>query len=465
MTPDMVFDHFRDIDVDACTLGATARMLDSAKAKEINRFLNWTPLFITTVYSSGKYSRHYNIFAGSIHILKNHSLLYAIMICTVAKIRVLIEAGPMVDTHKTGVGYYVEGLARALTEKPSEFEYTGFFFNFLRLNKERIFAGANLRLHRIWLVPGKLLSVCRRLGFQPFLEFFTWRRADIVLYTNYVALPLLRRKTKTALVIYDLSFLDHPEFTQDVNLQFLKRFCPPSIMQADLIITISEFTKQRLMEHFSGLKAQIVVTPIPPTYAPQQLSLQDTLVHKGIQPDKYVLYVGTIEPRKNLQALLKAWSLMDVALRDKYSLVLAGGKGWKDEAIRADIQSMQKKGFNVITPGYISEEEKQALYSNAASFVLPSHYEGFGMPILEAMQHRVPVVVSDLPVFHEVAGDAAVYFDKDKPEDIVEKLSGLLTDQGLRESLQEKGQAQLKKFNWDDNAQRVVTALTKIIDA
>jgi alpha-1,3-rhamnosyl/mannosyltransferase len=316
-----------------------------------------------------------------------------------------------------------------------------------------------LRFRKIRLVPGKLISVCRRLGFQPWLEVFVRQKADSVIFTNYVSLPQLRRR-KTALIVYDLGFLDTPDFTQSRNLAYLRRFCSPSIRRADVIITISEFTRQRLKHHFPDLKAKLVVTPIPPMGASLGKSrLNDSLASKGVRERGYILYVGTIEPRKNLATLIEAYAELDPALRSKYSLVLAGGKGWKDEAILAAVAEQQSKGLDVILTGYVSEDEKNSLYANAACFVLPSHYEGFGMPVLEAMQHGIPVLLSDIPVFHEVADDAAVYFDKDRVDDIAAALASLLRDPARQKSLAGKGKARLGAFSWQENAAKVYQAL------
>lgn len=377
------------------------------------------------------------------------------------KLKILFEAGPMLDNRKNGVGFYVSRLFSSLQDLYGDrLEMTGFYFNFLNRRGNNLPGNTGLHFRKISLVPGKLISVCRRLGFQPWLELFTGQRADAVIFTNYVSLPQ-RRRRKTALVVYDLSFLDAPQFTQSVNLKYLRRFCSPSIRRADVIITISEFTRARLKYHFPDLRADVVVTPIPPIgkYAKKE-PLAKSLLDKGIGQKGYLLYVGTIEPRKNLEALVKAYGSIDPAQRDRYPLVLAGGKGWKDEGILAAVAEQKAKGLNIILTGYVSEEEKAALYSNAACFVLPSHYEGFGMPVLEAMQYGVPAALSDLAVFHEVAGDAAVYFDKDSSEDIAAKISALLADATLRKELIQKGEARLKSFSWEENAARVYQALS-----
>jgi glycosyltransferase involved in cell wall biosynthesis len=376
-----------------------------------------------------------------------------------SKQKVLFDAGPVMDVKKTGVGYYVSHLVGSLQqEHAGELELVGYYFDFLNRHHKQPPDGP-IRFHKIWLIPGKLLSLCRRLRFQPFLEIFVRQRSDAIIFTNYVSLPQLRRR-KTALVLYDMSFLDVPEYTQSVNLAYLKRFCPPSIRRADVIITISEFTKQRLEHHFPDLKADIVVTPIPP--AGEALRVRgwpESLEQKGIKAGQYILYVGTIEPRKNLTGLIEAYAGLPEDLRKQHSLVLAGGKGWKDEETLLAAADAQSQGLDVILTGYVSDEEKAALYAKAACFVLPSHYEGFGMPLFEAMQYGTPTAASDIPVFHEVAGDASLYFDKDKPADIAAAIASILTDEQLAKDLAAKGTARLKAFSWRENAAKVYESL------
>jgi alpha-1,3-rhamnosyl/mannosyltransferase len=378
------------------------------------------------------------------------------------KKRVLFDAGPMLDDRKTGVGYYVSHLMTSLKhEHGDELALTGYYFNFLGRHGNKT-GGYTIPFRQIRLIPGKLLSVCRRLGFQPFLELFVRTRSDAVIFTNYVSLPLFRKR-RVALVVYDLGFLDVPEFTQNKNLAFLKRFCPPSIRRADVIITISQYTKDRIRHHFPNISADIVVTPIPPLdQAVVKGGLTSALLEKGIQAGKYILYVGTIEPRKNLETLVHAYMAMDAAARENYSLVLAGGEGWKDEAILAAVADAQALGANIILTGYVSDEEKRALYANAACFVLPSHYEGFGMPIFEAMQYGIPVAVSDIEVFHEVAGDGAVYFDKDDAEDMAKQIDSNLRDESVRTELIKHGNKRLGAFNWKTNADTVYETLAQV---
>lgn len=372
------------------------------------------------------------------------------------KRRVLFDASPMLDVKKTGVGYYVEYLMRSLA-KSGELELHGYFFDFLSRHHKQPPSLPNTTFHPIRFIPGKVLSLSRRLGFQPPLRFFTHNRADVVLFTNYVSLPVSSRQV-VAVVIYDLGFIDHPEFTQEKNLAFLRAFCPPSIERADIIITISEFTKGRIESLFPSTKGRVVVTPIPPVSISQNPTTPDTLSPFGLSDRQFILYMGTIEPRKNLVTLLEGYKLLPRNLQKQYPLVLAGGKGWKDEVIRSAIAEQQKAGTPVVVTGYVSDQQKQALYQQARCCVIPSHYEGFGMPLLEAMQYQLPVAASDIDVFHEVAGDGAIYFDKDSPDSICSALKTLLLDDVVRRCVVENQPSELAKFSWEENAQRVTEA-------
>jgi len=377
--------------------------------------------------------------------------------------RILIEASPMTDQNKSGVGYFVERLISSLATLQNQYEIQGYYFNFLKMNKETLPQINGLKLHRIWLIPGKLISLFRRLGFQPYLEFFTKTDAEYLIFTNYVALPLLNKKIKKALIVYDMCFMDHPNYVQQVNLTYLNKFCPRSIKNANLIITNSNFTKSRIEYYFPNLKTPILVTPIPPVKKSIKAKTpSNRLKNLNIHADKYILCVGTVEPRKNIINLIKAYSGLGQNLQNKYSLVLAGGKGWNDEEIWKEIKNYQSKGLKIITTGYITEDEKDYLYRHAACFVLPSHYEGFGMPILEAMQYKIPSAISDIPVFREIAGEGALYFNKEVPDDIGLKINHLLTDSVTRSRLIDKALIQLKDYSWNKNVNNIVSALKEI---
>lgn len=376
--------------------------------------------------------------------------------------RILFDAGPMIDVSKSGVGYYTDSLIRSLASHPDAPSLTGYYFDFMGRNHKNPSRIQGVQYFKNSIVPGKLLSAARRFGFQLPLELFAPQKANWILSTNFVSLPTIRR-TKKAVVVYDLSFLDCPEYAQPANLKFLRKFCPQSIVRADVIITISKFTEERLRYFFPDLKAEIITTPIPPlpiSAASRDLSTAPRLAALGIKEKNYILYLGTIEPRKNIVNLISAYEKLPEAIRKQYSLVLAGGKGWKDQDIVAAIAKAQSEGYDIIQTGYITDLEKHVLYGNAACFALPSHYEGFGMPILEAMQYELPVAVSDIPVFKEVAGSAALYFDENNPASIADTIIKVLEPANSKPLVSEE-QKHLKKFSWEYNAQEVLGALKK----
>lgn len=377
---------------------------------------------------------------------------------------ILFDAGPVIDNAKTGIGYYASHTIDALASRYSKDIFLeGYYFNFLgRRELHPDNSGSDtLGFNEIKLFPSKLLSLCRRIGVQPPLYLLLRKKYNYVFFTNYLAMSV-PSDTHVSVFVYDLGFLDCPDFLQEANLKVLKRFCPPSIERADTIVTISEFTKERILHYFPNIKANIVVTPIPPLVTKnKKAQLNQRLQDLGVRKKKYILYLGTLEPRKNIAQLVRAYSQLSNHLQSEYSLVLAGGRGWKDKEITLEIESAKKAGLPIIQTGYVTDEEKAGLYSQATCFVLPSHYEGFGMPILEAMSYDTPVVVSDIPVFREVAKDAAIYFNKDNESDIAAKLRLILSDDETQKKLRLKASAVLSNMEtWQDNADKIMKAIT-----
>lgn len=362
-------------------------------------------------------------------------------------IKILFNARPMVDSNRSGIGRYTTQLIIHLAKNyESDVQLVGYYFNFLG-RKKVIIPETNKNVQFIEI---KLTPLLIKLGFLPYVEQFVRGKFDLMLFTNFIAFPSIRKTPKID-IIYDLSFFDHPEFTQEKNLANLTKFVPPSIERSDALITISDFTKSRINHYFPDYTKPVLVTPIPPDTILNDTNaeLQERLTKLGISKKAYILYLGTIEPRKNIGSLIEAYAALPIETQNKYSLVLAGGKGWKDEEILNKVNLLQKDGKNIVLTGYVTDEERNSLYANASVYVLPSHYEGFGMPVLEAMSYRVPVAASDIPVFHEVGGDAIAYFNKDDQGDITKTLQAVLTDEDLQKSLITKSTEKLKANNWD----------------
>lgn len=373
---------------------------------------------------------------------------------------ILFDANPLVNGNKSGVGYYTYNLVQSLAEMyPDEVRLTGHYFNFLgRKNDVQLPTAPNISYRQSRIIPGKIISVTRRFGFQPPLELFFKRSGDVGLFTNFATLPSLTGVPR-AVAIHDLCYLDMPDFVAQKNREFLIRFVPRIIKKAKLVITISEFTKASIMRHYQTPEAKIIITPIPPVH--HAAKKHADLKKFGIN-GKFMLFVSTIEPRKNIMNLVKAYEQLPAKLKQEYALVLAGGTGWYMEETLDYIKHLQRDGNNIILTGYVSDDEKTSLYEKAELFVMPSHYEGFGMPVLEAMAYGLPTAISDIAVFREVAQKASLYFDKDDPASIAQVLAKLLTDPGLRDSLRKQSLATAAQYDWKNVVPSVYERLVDI---
>jgi glycosyltransferase involved in cell wall biosynthesis len=207
----------------------------------------------------------------------------------------------------------------------------------------------------------------------------------------------------------------------------------------------------------------VLVEYIPPVNVCTITSSEAKLRIKnlGIQ-QPFLLCFGTLEPRKNLVGLLRAYALLDKDIRDTYALVLGGGKGWKDTEILETIKDLQGAGASVYQTGYVSDQDRAALFMEATAYVLTSYYEGFGMQLLEAMSYKTPMLVSDIPVLHEVAVDSAIYCPT-TPEGIAKSITRLVLDDRLQRRLVENGAARLKDFSWPKVANEVYLQIKKAL--
>lgn len=374
------------------------------------------------------------------------------------KIRILIDVNPVVQSNRSGVGYYTLGLVQAIADLyPDDVELIGHYFSFLgKKDRMNLPSAANIKYKRSRIIPEKILSITRRFGFQLPIELLFKGRGDYALFTNFVSLPSLTN-IPTIVAVHDLCFEEIPDYVAEKNRNFLKCFVPKSIEKSWRVITISDSTKQAIQKHYAIDNKKIIVTPIPP---PVDLPKGNKALLKelGVEKD-YLLFVSTLEPRKNVIQLVEAYVQLPPSIRDTHQLVLAGAPGWYMEDTMSRIKELQDQGLGIILAGYVSDETRAALYAHTKLFVFPSHYEGFGMPILEAMSYKVPTAISDIPVFHEVAGNASIYFDKDSPDSIAQAITKVLSDQQLAKRLVANGQRNLQRYSWEDVAKIVYDSL------
>ena len=375
------------------------------------------------------------------------------------KLNIVFDANPLIHT-KSGVGYFTHGIIEAIAEAGRDtIHLTGFYSNFLgRKQIADLPERPNISYKELRYFPTKIVNGLRRFGIQLPLDVFVPQKADIAFFPNFITVPTIRKTLRTV-VVHDLSFVDCPEYVAARNGSFLRKWVPRYVKGADVVFTISEFTKQRIMDEYGVPKEKIYVLPIPP--APHAVA-DESILKKFDLERGYLLFVGNIEPRKNIIGLLGAYETFPTELAAAFPLVLVGGKGWNDQEIMDRLESIKQKGLPVIQTGYVTDEEKAALFKHATVFVQPSHYEGFGMPILEAMSYGRPVACSDIPVFHEVAGDAAVFFDQTNPDDMATVIAALLRDKNKQKLLSTASRKRVDGFmSWHDVAEDFLRIIQK----
>lgn len=367
-------------------------------------------------------------------------------------ITILFDAHPLLG-QKTGTGYYTSQLVSHMAAQyPNEVRLIGYYHNFLYRKTPITSPSAdNIHYRTVGFFPGQIVNLLRRLHLSVPIELLTFVHADFILFPNYLGSPSLF-KTPSAPVIHDLTFIDHPESMSDKNQRDLTKFVLNMIKRASFVITVSEFSKKRIVEIFAVGKDEILVTHIPPQL-PVPLSEQEAaelLLKEGVKKP-YILSLGTIEPRKNLLRLMEAYVSLPQSTRKRVALVIAGKVDWKYAETKQRLSALQAAGYDITYLGYVDDTLRAALYKRAALFVSSSYYEGFGMPILEALSYDTPCAVSDIPVFREVAADAVVYFDPYSVESMARVIEREL---GPRPSIDSQTRKKrLDRFSWDQVCQ------------
>jgi glycosyltransferase involved in cell wall biosynthesis len=283
--------------------------------------------------------------------------------------------------------------------------------------------------------------------------FLYCTRVDI-LHTQYILPFWVPKRTKVALHIHDVSFAVYPELISWKDRLFLSLLIPRSLRRATAILTPSQFTKDEIVRHYHIASQKITVIPnaVSEEFAQKETGDGNRVKEKYRLPERFMVYVGTLQPRKNIPFLLKAFAEVRKQIPDIH-LVLVGNRSAHhfDENIDREIQAHDLDGL-VHFPGYVDQSDLPLLIGLAEVFTFPTLYEGFGIPVLEAMSQGVPVALSDIPCLREIAGEAAFYFDPTSVASCEKVLYTLLTDKEQRESGIAKGQHRISLFSWKKSA-------------
>ncbi|PZA06814.1 MULTISPECIES: glycosyltransferase family 1 protein [unclassified Meiothermus] len=269
--------------------------------------------------------------------------------------------------------------------------------------------------------------------------------------------PLLVRQQ--VVTVHDVVPLDHPEWLNPRFAGWYRFLLPKLLPRVRRIITVSEFSKTRILEHIRLEPWRVVVIPngVDPRFHPRTQEEHDQIKERlGLPSSHFVLSLGSLEPRKNLGRLLKAWALVSTRLPEEVWLVVAGAKG---KAQIFQEVSLEKLPPRVHFVGHVPDEYLPVLYSAASGFVYPSVYEGFGIPPLEAMASGTPTLTGNRTALPEVVGDAALTVDPFDVEAIADGLWRLVTDAELRQRLRQRGLERSKQFGWDSIAKHTWSVL------
>ena len=333
-----------------------------------------------------------------------------------------LEQFKKIDQDNKFIIYYNHDLAEPLGSGPAN-------FSFQRLSWP---------LKKFWTH----LRLSLELIFKPVDKFFA---------SN--ALPLLTRG-EAIVTIHDLGFFKQPKLYHPLERVYQKISHRLVIARADKIIAVSKSTADDIAEYFPQAKNKIKVIYNgwdKDKCQPVDLATKNKMRDKYNLPDKFIFYIGRIETKKNIQNLIKAFAL----LKNKdYHLVLAGRPG--NYGYQEIISLAEKNKDRIHFLGHVPDEDYQRLIATADIFAFPSKFEGFGIPILEAMGCGVPVIASDIPVLKEVGDQAAIYFNPDSDLDLAEKLDSLISDSALQQNLRGRGLMQAAKFSWEKCARETL---------
>lgn len=375
--------------------------------------------------------------------------------------KIRIEISSLATQHQSGVASYTRLLSDALADSTKN-TVRGHYFNFLRRQQQPQLGSNEVMREQNLFVPLRVYAKLQSHGIAPAFDIFL-PRVDLTIFPNFATWPTAK-STLTATTIHDLTYLYHPECVEEKNLHHLRRVVPRSIRTADIVLTVSHTVKDEIVKEFDVDPDKIVVTTVPPEDIFKKRCSDGDISRVrskySIGEQKFILFLGNFEPRKNLATLVAAYRLLPAAVRREYKLILAGGKGWNSQATQQALDEAIQAGENISHIGYIDSEDRPILYQGASLFVFPSLYEGFGIPILEAQYGGCPVVAADIPVLRETGGDSVLYANPASPQDFAKVI-----EQALDAYPYDK-QAMLDnagRFSWDKNVEALLNRANELL--
>lgn len=378
-------------------------------------------------------------------------------------IRLYVDASPLAEDKVTGIPHFTAEMVRALDNHPDN----GKAFRLILViafDKRRKLAKwnyANVQTKTVPL-PMRVFNLVWKYNILPPMDLLLG--SGVYLFPNYKNWRLSRSYSLT--YIHDLGFIRYPQFTQSKNLEFMKANIQTWISRANIVLTGSDHARKEIIDVLKVSPKKVVRIYHGVDHRQYYPRSEDDI--KAAQAKynisgKYLLYIGSLEPRKNLTRLISSYCSLPKNLSDQYGLCLLGGGGWLNEEIMNAIKLAQQKGFNILLPKqYIEDEDLPGLISGATILVHPALYEGFGLSPLQAMACGTPVVVGNNSSLPEVVGKAAVLVDAESEKDISAKIEKVLTDDKYRVTMRAEGIKQAAQFEWYKSAQQLLDCVNEL---
>lgn len=365
----------------------------------------------------------------------------------------------LISRSNAGVAVYAGELIRTLLDIDDHNNYT-IFGN--RHSKDRAAAGNSLFLGTSRLVKGSLSRILWEQLILPLKA--KMRGVDIMHYPDHTA-PLMRKFYPTVITVHDLAPLSFPRTFAKARRTYKALSIRRSVGMADRVIAVSEATKRDCMRllNLPEDKLRVVYNGVSPEFRPieDKRRLEEVRVRLGL-PEKMALYVGTLEPRKNVTGLIRAFGSLKSTKGLKHVLVITGMKGWLYGEIFKTVEKLGLYGCVKFT-GYVDKEDLPCLYNLADVFVYPSFYEGFGLPALEAMACGCPVITSNTSSLPEVVGGAGILTDPRDREALAGAIYRSITNEGLRQRMRAEGLKRAKRFSWERCARETLKVYEEVL--
>jgi glycosyltransferase involved in cell wall biosynthesis len=379
--------------------------------------------------------------------------------------RIGIDTLSIVPGEVAGGTTYLTNLIQHLAEIDDDNRYV----LFLSSTNAAVFETDKLTFERVVLRINTKNRLLRTLFEQLALPILTLlQKIDVMFFPGNI-IPLFA-PCKSVLTVHDLSteyyMTNFPEYAKEGRSIYAKSLAwmvKHSCSRADRIITDSDFSKAQITKHFAMDRKKIAVVTLGSPHLERvfEKGSCERILQRYDIDSSYVLYVGTLAKHKNLERLLEAFAKMKRGQKIPHKLVLAGRKGSGYDDLLRKIRTV-KMGEDVVLTGYVPDADLQAIYSNADLFIFPSLYEGFGLPLLEAMSYGVPVVSSNAGPLPEVAGNAALFFDPLDVDAMAQAIEKMLKDLSLRSELIKRGYERVKDFSWEDTARKTLAVFEEV---